>query len=56
MRWNAYQQKLVKRIDVARREIEDAHNAPYVRLVSVKTGKGKQPTATVEIDVQRKAR
>jgi type III restriction enzyme len=51
---DAYEQKLVKRIDVAGVEIAGAHNAPYVKLLNVKTGKGA-PTATVEVDVQRKA-
>lgn len=50
---DAYQQKLVKRIDVAGVEIQGAHNSPYVRLISVKTRKGA-PTAVVEVDVQLK--
>lgn len=49
---DAYEQKLVKRIDVAGLEIHGAHNAPYVRLVSVKTTKGRAPEAKVEIDIQ----
>lgn len=48
---DAYDRKLVKRIDVAGAEIRGANNTPYVRLVSVPT-KGKWPTATVEVDVQ----
>ena len=51
---DAYEQKLVKRIDVAGVEIRGAHNTPYVKLMAVKTGKGA-PVASVEIDVQRKA-
>jgi len=50
---DAYERKLVKRIDVAGLEIVGAHNTAYVRLLGVKTGKGV-PVATVEVDVQRK--
>jgi type III restriction enzyme len=49
---DAYEQKLVKRIDVAGLEISGAHNAPYVKVLEVKTGKGRPPEARVEIDVQ----
>ena len=49
---DAYEQRLVKRIDVAGLEIVDAHNSPYIRLIEVKTAKGKAPTARVEIDIQ----
>jgi type III restriction enzyme len=48
---DAYERKLVKRIDVAGAEIRGANNTPYVRLVSVPP-KGKWPTAKVEVDVQ----
>ncbi len=50
---DAYEQKLVKRIDVAGIEVTGAHNTPYVKVLAVRTGKGG-PTATVEIDLQRK--
>ena len=49
---DAYERKLVKRIDVAGAEIRGANNTPYVRLVSVKTAKNKPPVATVELDTQ----
>lgn len=49
---DAYERKLVKRIDVAGAEVRGANNTAYVRLVSVKTAKGKPPVATVEIDTQ----
>jgi len=49
---DAYERKLVKRIDVAGAEVRGANNTAYVRLVSVKTAKNKPPVATVEIDVQ----
>lgn len=48
---DAYERKLVKRIDVAGAEIRGANNTPYVRLVAVPT-KGKWPTAKIEVDVQ----
>ena len=32
---DAYEQQLVKQIEVASATIEDAHNKPYVRLLSV---------------------
>lgn len=50
---DAYEQRLVKRIDVAGLEIVGAHNSPYVKLVEVRTAKGKPPIARVEIDLQR---
>lgn len=49
---DAYERKLVKRIDVAGAEVRGANNTAYVRLVSVKTAKNKPPVATVELDVQ----
>ncbi|MCE2974075.1 MAG: hypothetical protein LW852_11550, partial [Sediminibacterium sp.] len=49
---DAYEQKLVKRIDVAGLEISGAHNAPYVKLLEVKTAKGRAPEARIELDVQ----
>jgi type III restriction enzyme len=49
---DAYERKLVKRIDVAGAEVRGANNTPYVRLVSVKTAKNRPPVATVELDVQ----
>ncbi|MBA3999376.1 DEAD/DEAH box helicase family protein [Brevundimonas sp.] len=51
---DAYEQRLVKRIDVAGLEIVDAHNTSYARLIEVKTAKSRAPTARVELDVQHK--
>ena len=49
---DAYEQKLVKRIDVAGLEITGAHNTPYVRVTDIKFSKTKAPVASVEIDMQ----
>ena len=49
---DAYEAKLVKRVDVAGLEISGAHNAPYVKLLEVRTARGRPPEAKVEIDVQ----
>lgn len=48
---DAYERKLVKQIEVASAVVEDAHNKPRVRLVSVRNKKGAI-TATVELDTQ----
>jgi len=48
---DAYEQKLVKQIEVASATIEDAHNRPFVRLISVKNQRG-QIFAKVELDMQ----
>ena len=49
---DAYEQKLVKQIEVAAATVEDAHNKPYVRFVGPVT-KGKSVVgAKVELDMQ----
>jgi len=48
---DAYDQKLVKQIEVASATIDGAHNRPYVKLLSVSSGRGGV-TAKVELDVQ----
>ena len=48
---DAYERKLVKQIEVASANIEDAYNRPYVRLVSVSNTRNRI-TAKVEVDVQ----
>jgi type III restriction enzyme len=48
---DAYERKLVKQIEVASATIEDAHNRPYVRLVSLSNRKSGI-SAKVELDVQ----
>ena len=50
---DAYEQKLVKQIEVAGIEVKDAHNRAYLKLLSVNNA--KQPiTAKIEIDYQMK--
>ncbi len=48
---DAYERKLVKQIEVASATVEDAHNRPYVRLISTRN-KGGVISARVEIDVE----
>ena len=48
---DAYNRKLVKQIEVASATIEDAHNKPYVRLLSASNRSGTI-SARVEIDVE----
>ena len=48
---DAYERKLVKQIEVASATIEDAHNRPYVRLVSASNRRGVI-SARVELDVE----
>lgn len=47
---DAYERKLVKQIEVASATVEDAHNKPFVRLVSVASKRGTI-SARVELDV-----
>ena len=47
---DAYEQKLVKQIEVASATVEDAHNRAYVRVVSTANQRGVI-TAKVELDV-----
>ncbi|MCC6366469.1 MAG: DEAD/DEAH box helicase family protein [Bryobacterales bacterium] len=49
---DAYEQKLVKQIEVASLEIEGGRNKAYIKLLSTSNKKGKF-TAKVELDVQR---
>ena len=48
---DAYERKLVKQIEVASATVEDAHNKPYVRLVSTSNQRGTI-IARVELDVE----
>ena len=48
---DAYEQRLVKEIEVASGTLEGANNKPYVRLVSVSNRRGSL-TARVELDVE----
>ena len=50
---DAYEQKLVKQIEVAGVQVENSHNKAYIRLVSV-SNKNGAVTAKVEIDVLSK--
>lgn len=47
---DAYERKLVKQIEVASATVEEAHNKPFVRLVSVANKRGTI-SARVELDV-----
>lgn len=47
---DAYERKLVKQIEVASATVEDAHNKPFVRLVSVSNKRGTI-SARIELDV-----
>lgn len=47
---DAYERKLVKQIEVASATVEDAHNKPFVRLVSVANSRGTI-SAKIELDV-----
>jgi type III restriction enzyme len=49
---DAYEQRLVKQIEVASATVEEAHNKPYVRLLKVSNKRGVI-SARVEVDVQR---
>ena len=48
---DAYERKLVKQIEVASATVADAHNKPYVRVVSTSNRRGVI-TARVELDVE----
>lgn len=48
---DAYEQKLVKQIEVASATVEAGHNRPYVRLISVSNKRGLI-SARVELDFQ----
>jgi type III restriction enzyme len=48
---DAYEKRLVKQIEVASATVEDAHNKPYVRLVSVTNRRGTV-SARAELDMQ----
>ncbi len=49
---DAYEQKLVKQIEVASAGVEGGHNKPYVRLISV-SNKHSTIEAKVELDIQQ---
>ena len=49
---DAYERKLVKQIEVASATVEDAHNRPYVRVVSTSNRRGII-SARVELDVEK---
>ena len=52
---DAYERKLVKQIEVASATVEDAHNRPYVRLISTRNKRGAI-SARVELDVEAAGR
>lgn len=49
---DAYDQKLVKQIEVAAIEVKDGHNKAYIKLLSV-NNKKSPITAKIELDVQQ---
>ena len=51
---DAYEQKLVKQIEVAGIEVKDGHNKAYIKLLSV-DNKRSPNTAKIEIDVRLKS-
>ena len=52
---DAYERKLVKQIEVASATVEDAHNRPYVRLLSTSNKRG-DISAKVELDIETAGR
>ena len=48
---DAYQRKLVKQIEVASATVADAHNRPYIRLISTSNRRGVI-SARVELDIE----
>ena len=50
---DAYERKLVKQVEVASATVEDAHNSPYVRVLSTSSQRGVI-SARVELDVETK--
>lgn len=48
---DAYEQRLVKQIEVASATVQDAHNRPYVKLLSTRSYRGSVE-ARVELDVE----
>jgi type III restriction enzyme len=48
---DAYERRLVKQIEIAAATVEDAHNKPYVRLVSVSNRRGSI-SAKLALDVE----
>lgn len=52
---DAYEQKLVKQIEIAGAVVEGGHNKPFVKLVSVSNKKG-MVTAKVELDIESAGR
>lgn len=51
---DAYQQKLVKQIEVAGIEVEDSHNKAYIKLLKVDNRKSPI-TAQIEMDVRQRS-
>jgi type III restriction enzyme len=52
---DAYERKLVKQIEVACATIEDAHNTPFIRLLSINSDRG-DISARIIVDAQRSGR
>ena len=47
---DAYEQKLVKQIEISSVQEEGVHNDAYIKLLEIISHKGKVPTARVELD------
>ena len=47
---DAYEQKLVKQIEISSAREEGVHNEAYIKLLEIIPHKGKTPTARVELD------
>ena len=52
---DAFDRKLVKRIEVAAATISDDYNTPYIRLVSTRRQRGNLITAQIEVDVETRS-
>ena len=50
---DAYEQKLVKQIEVASLEVEDGYNKAFIKLLEVDNKKSHR--ARIEIDIQQKS-
>ena len=52
---DAFDRKLVKRIEVAAATVSDDYNTPYIRLVSTRRQRGNFITARIEVDEETRA-
>ena len=52
---DAFDRKLVKRIEVAAATVSDDYNTPYIRLISTRRQRGNLITAQIEVDVETRS-